>query len=235
MQALRIAVSFFIFCGLLIASCSAARPHHQKGVRGAQKTFCYEKNKHSKISDKSHPVIVLDAGHGGSDEGAKVHGLLEKKLALSTTFLTKKALEELGYKVFLTRAKDAYVSLPKRADVANNLDSVLFLSIHYNSSKNAAAQGIEIFYFDSSEVWRNKASRRLANLVLHQLLDHTGAQSRGIKKGNFCVIRETNMPAILIEAGFMTSPEERLNLRDKTYLEKIAQGIAKGVDKYLKS
>lgn len=200
-------------------------------IHGVQKTKCTSCDDNS----VSKPLIVLDAGHGGNDEGAKVHGLVEKKITLRTTLLIKKALETHGYKVHLTRSKDSFVSLQKRVNIANQIDAILFLSIHYNSSKNNTAKGIEIFYNDSSELWRNKASRRLASCVLNQMVQETGASSRGVKKGNFFVIRETQMPSVLIEVGFMTCPEERAVIKKKEYQEKIAQGIAKGVDRYLKA
>jgi N-acetylmuramoyl-L-alanine amidase len=71
-------------------------------------------------------------------------------------------------------------------------------------------------------------------LILKELISHTHALSRGVKAGNFHVIRDTTMPAVLVEGGFMTNKEERSNLRDKEYIDKIAKGIAHGIDKFLK-
>jgi N-acetylmuramoyl-L-alanine amidase len=179
------------------------------------------------------PLIILDAGHGGSDEGAKVRSLLEKRITLTTTLLTKKYLEELGFRVLLTRSRDVFVSLQRRTGIANKAKASLFVSIHYNSSRNNEASGIEIFYSDDKD-WRSHSSKRLANLILYHLVDETGALSRGVKKGNFHVIRETEMPAVLVEGGFMTNQEEGSLLKDRTYLDHIAKGIAEGVEKFLK-
>lgn len=181
------------------------------------------------------PLIILDAGHGGSDEGTKVKMFKEKKITLMTTLYTKKQLEQLGYKVILTRTRDIYVPLPRRVSIANKSKAALFVSIHFNSSRNATAKGIEIFSYDSKELWRKRASRRLATCILRDVVTQTDASSRGVKFGNFHVIRETDMPAVLIEGGFVTNKDECKNLRDRHYLEKLAKGIAQGVDHYMKS
>jgi|ERR1700722_10859706 len=183
----------------------------------------------------AHPLIILDAGHGGTDEGARVKTFMEKRITLTTTLLTKKRLEERGYKVILTRARDNYISLARRVSIANRTKCAAFVSIHFNASRSHTAKGVEIYFCDTSEKWRTRASRRLADCILYQVIDQTEAHSRGVKGGNFHVIRETEMPAVLVEGGFVTNADERKLLRDKEYLSKIAEGIANGVDKYFKS
>lgn len=182
----------------------------------------------------SQPLIVLDPGHGGNDEGAKVSTVMEKKITLTTALLTKRLLEELGYRVILTRSRDIYIPLSGRANIANKNEGDLFVSIHFNAAPNAAAKGIEIFYYNKEKSKRTQMSRQLANNILYYLLDETEALSRGVKKGNHHVTRETTMPAVMVEGGFITNPDERTLLKDRAYLTKIADGIAKGVDKYLK-
>lgn len=186
------------------------------------------------IPQHAKPLVILDAGHGGSDEGAKVHFFQEKRVTLSTVLLLKKQLEEMGYRVILTRSRDVYIPLHRRVSIANRTRAVVFVSVHYNASQSREAKGIEVFYCSGQSAWRAQASKGLAASILSQLITHTQAESRGVKSGNFHVIRETEMPAVLVEAGFITNVEERSLLRDKTYLEKIAKGIAAGVDKYLK-
>lgn len=188
----------------------------------------------SKIIKK--PIIVLDAGHGGLDRGAKIKYpfVEEKRLTLSAIRFTKKYLEQLGYRVVLTRAKDYFVPLTKRVDLANNANGEIFVSVHFNSCPNNTANGIEIYFYNSNEnKSRTKNSKNLAHCVLTDLVKNTNAKSRGIKKGQFCVIRETKMPAILIEAGFLTNPEERDNIRKTPYLEKISLGIAEGIENFI--
>jgi len=180
------------------------------------------------------PLIILDPGHGGTDEGAKVQTVLEKKITLTTAMLTKKKLEALGYRVIMTRSRDIFLTLPRRVAIANKSKAALFVSIHYNSSPNPAAKGIEIYYFEAKGD-RTRESKKLANQILFQVLDQTEAHSRGVRRGNFYVVRETAMPAVLVEGGFMTNMDERFNLKDRKYLEKIAKGIAQGVHKFLSS
>lgn len=185
-------------------------------------------------STTTKPTIMLDAGHGGRDEGTKVHSLKEKRITLSTTLYAKKYLEEMGYRVILTRGRDIEMSLPRRVALANQTKTALFVSIHFNFSRNHQASGVEIFYYNGRESFRAKESRKLANDILHQVIDQTQAASRGVKNGNFHVIRETLMPAVLVEGGFVSNDKECAKLRRKEYLEQIAKGVALGVDKYFK-
>lgn len=218
MKFARVYVLFFLF-GFCAPSCAAKNDYFS--AQDAETTA-------------RQSVIILDAGHGGTDEGAKVQSFKEKKITLLTTLLTKKHLEEKGYRVLLTRGRDIYVSLPKRVSLANKSVGTLFLSIHFNASVSKEAQGVEIFYYAGGDV-RARASQRLANCVLRQVLEPTGALSRGVKRGNFHVIRETTVPAVLVEGGFMTCREEREKLKNRAYLDLLATGIAEGIDQYLRT
>lgn len=189
---------------------------------------------HALVAGCVKPLVVLDAGHGGNDSGASFGNFLEKRVNIITALLTKKYLEELGYRVIMTRSKDTFVSLSRRVEIASQVKADIFVSIHFNSSINRQAEGIEVYYYSSKPIPRNRASQQLANYVLPQLIDQTGANSRGVKTGNFHVIRETVMPAVLVEGGFITNQKERQKIRQRKYLEQIALGIAQGVDKYFK-
>ena len=151
-----------------------------------------------------------------------------------TTLLVRKHLEELGYRVIMTRGKDVFIPLQRRVSIANKTKAVLFVSIHYNSAPSPEAHGIEVFYHGAGRGKRSEESRKVASCVLKEMIDQTKALSRGVKVGNYHVLRETHMPAILIEGGFITNGIERSQLRDKAYLEKLSHGIASGIDKYLK-
>jgi N-acetylmuramoyl-L-alanine amidase len=221
------------FCFILsvlafVTSCSAGKSPTYHGVQGS-----YEASSLTPASTLK-PLIILDPGHGGMDEGAKINTFMEKKIALTAALLTKKHLEKLGYRVIMTRNRDVFLPLPRRVSIANKTKGSLFVSVHFNSSPSVEAQGIEIFYYDSKEMWRTRASKRLANCILYGVVDQTEAVSRGIKQGNFHVIRETEIPAVLVEGGFMTNKEERAKLRDRAYLDRLAIGIAQGIDKYMK-
>ena len=141
----------------------------------------------------------------------------------------------MGYRVLLTRSSDVFVPLKRRVYFANKANCELFVSLHFNSCSTQIVKGIEIYYHSSSNYKRSRASRGLANSVLSQMIKKTAAKSRGVKRGNFCVIRETKMPSILIEGGFMTNPQEMNNLRQQIYLEKLARAVAEGIDSFVKS
>jgi len=183
----------------------------------------------------SGPCVVIDSGHGGLDLGAKARQPYceEKRVALQTSRLVKKYLTQLGYHVIMTRSSDVFVPLDQRVDIANKAGAELFVSVHFNSSRNPTAKGIEVYFCDGgSNMAKNSSSRRVASLVLARLIRRTQAVSRGVKKANFYVIRETQMPAILVEAGFISNPKERALLKDPDYVDQIARAIADGVDHY---
>ncbi len=181
------------------------------------------------------PIVVIDPGHGGKDEGARVRTFLEKQLTLRTAYLTKKHLETLGYRVVMTRARDVFLPLGTRVVLANRRSPSLFISIHYNSAASPTAKGIEVYYYSKGQQKRRVASKELAGSILDQMVLETQARSRGTKQGNFQVIRDTTMPAVLVEAGFITNSEERALIGTQTYLDKLAKGIATGLDKYVRS
>lgn len=185
------------------------------------------------------PHIVIDPGHGGEDYGTystTAPRYQEKLLTLASAMMLKRFLHQLGYKTTLTRKEDVFISLDQRALVANKLQPTLFVSLHYNSAPSAEAEGIEIYYYRTDEnKKRASKSKELAQHVLERALDTTQAKSRGVKHGNFAVIRETEMPAILIEGGFLTHPEERARIKNPIYLKQLTWGIAMGIDDYIQS
>ncbi len=182
-------------------------------------------------------TVVIDAGHGGNDQGTKAKNPFceEKRVCLQTARLVKKYLDQLGYHVIMTRSSDAFIPLFRRVEIAKQADAQAFISIHFNASRVPTASGMEIFFYDSKETKkRTILSKKLADSILTRVLRRTDAHSRGIKKGNLYVIRETSMPAVLLEGGFISNPEERAKLKSYEYLEKIARGVADGIDFYFK-
>lgn len=183
-------------------------------------------------------LIVIDAGHGGEDMGTR--SLIppkyqEKSLNLATALLVKDFLQRMGYLVKMTRSDDTFIPLATRSLIANNYNPKLFLSVHYNAAPSEQAEGIEVYYYQSDDdKSRSVNSKKLADSVLSQVIEKTRAKSRGVKHGNLAVIRETNMPAILIEGGFMTNQSEMEKIKDPAYIKQLAYGIALGVDQYLK-
>lgn len=189
------------------------------------------------INTPNAPTVVIDVGHGGTDRGAKANNPYceEKKLCLLTGRLVKQYLEQFGYHVVMTRSTDNFIPLSKRVEIAKQAHANIFVSVHYNSSRSPQAKGIEVFFFDSKQnKSRATASKKLADSILSRVIWKTEAKSRGVKMGNFYVIRETSMPAVLVEGGFISNPSERTLLKSRDYQEKIAQGIAEGVHQYFK-
>jgi N-acetylmuramoyl-L-alanine amidase len=185
------------------------------------------------------PLIIVDPGHGGEDFGTKsltrpkYH---EKSLNLTTALILNDFLQQMGYRTLMTRSKDEFITLLRRAEFANENNADLFVSVHYNSAPAKEADGIEIFYYKLDE---NKArvneSRKLASNILTKVLKNTEARSRGVKDANFAVIRETKMPAVLIEGGFLTNENELDKIKDPAYVKSLAWGIAQGIQSYLNS
>lgn len=181
--------------------------------------------------------IVIDAGHGGEDYGTHSNNKPrqhEKYLSLSTALMLRDHLNRMGYQTFLSRSKDEFISLPNRVSLASKKRATLFVSVHYNSAPNVKAHGVEVFYYRPKKVnERSEVSSKLAEAVLGRVLKNTQAKSRGVKHGNFAVVRDTNMPAVLIEGGFLTNTGELKKLRDPAYLNRVAKGIAQGINDYV--
>lgn len=182
-------------------------------------------------------TIVIDPGHGGKDLGTTAEiGLPthEKVVNLATAQMLQTYLQQMGFRTLMTRQRDVFISLSERCQYANEQNADLYISVHYNSAPSDKAHGIEVFYFNSLEnIKRANASKELAKSVLDNVISLTGAKSRGVKHGNLAVIRETSMPAILIEGGFFTNADEYQKIKDPAYQKKIAWGIALGVNKFV--
>jgi len=179
---------------------------------------------------RSEGLIVLDAGHGGTDTGAiGTRGTEEKEINLAIARLTQKDLEEMGYQVVQTREGDYFLSLQERAELANKLAPVAFVSIHSNSIPNPETQGIMTFHHPTAG-----EARKLARYIQSSLIEVTRAVDKGVRTADFYVLRETLVPAVLVETGFLTNPEEESRLRDPSYQALIAQGIARGIAAWLR-
>ncbi|TYO95314.1 N-acetylmuramoyl-L-alanine amidase [Desulfallas thermosapovorans DSM 6562] len=171
-------------------------------------------------------LIILDPGHGGKDVGAIGYsGKYEKDLVFNITSQLKTALENEGYNVILTRTDDSYVSLEERVNIADRTNAFAFISIHANSATNSAVEGVEVFKFYGSDP-------RLAQNVLNSILRQTGQVNRKVKEAGFYVIKNTLMPAILIETGFISNPREEAFLWDPQNQEAIVRGIVNGIMDY---
>jgi N-acetylmuramoyl-L-alanine amidase len=207
-------------------------------------------------------AIVLDAGHGGWDLGTVgKKGLLEKDLVLDIVERLGKLLEtKLGAQVIYTRQDDSYVPLEKRAEIANLSNADLFLSVHANYSDLSSARGVETYYTNTyfsvkartaedaaalTQVnWtgvdiRAKVtdSHRLASDVQQALIrglitDNPDLRNRGVKEAQYVVLTGTQMPAVLTEVSFVSSPEDEDRLQNSEYRQQIAEALYRGVARY---
>ena len=192
-------------------------------------------------------AIFLDPGHGGSDSGAVENGVREKDLTLSVYNKVSSRLASLGYTVLTSRNTDKDVGLVSRADQANKSNADMFLSIHFNAGGRGTAYGIETYYYKPEDGYtptinkenhnnpeRIEKSRKLANKIQQNLLYKTGAYDRGVKRASFAVLRETSIPSILVELGFIDNQEEVNKIKTNEYQEKLADGIVDGIVEYYK-
>jgi len=214
------------------------------------------------------PTVVIDAGHGGADLGARgPNGELEKDLALAVARKVAAQLQKRGTRVLLTRSKDVFVPLGERTDIANRAHADLFVSIHANSAPDREISGTETYFLSleasddeamrvavtENDVFRQagtaddgrdvvgailgdlirtehlRDSSELAAAIQRKLAELPGT-SRGVKQAPFVVLTGVNMPAALVEIGFITSSKEAARLRQRDRQEAIARAVAAAID-----
>lgn len=175
------------------------------------------------------PLIVIDPGHGGMDEGCSGKNTQEKDINLAIAQLLADKLTEKGYQVILTRETDKEAALEERVELAQEKGADIFVSIHQNAcEESAGAKGIETW----CQTGADEASLRLARLIHKYAVKSTGADDRSLQQGDLYVTRESNMPSCLIETGFLSNTSEEQQLADPQYQEKLAEGIATGIGLY---
>lgn len=173
-------------------------------------------------------VIVIDAGHGGRAVGATKLGISEKDINLAIVLELKKLLDEdekIG--VYYTRVNDSNPSLDQRVALANKVQADLFISVHNNASSGGVLtndHGTQVLYSqsDTSEL----SSKHLAEICLDQVVDATGSKASGLVKGDdIRIIKNSEVPVALVEAGFMSNRQELELLNTQEYQAQIAAGI----------
>ena len=195
-------------------------------------------------------VVFLDPGHGGRDPGAVYNGLREKDLNMSIYRKLRSELEKLGYTVLTSRDKDVYVDfVTERSEMVNKTDADVFISIHFNATgvPGANRSGVETYIYepdDSIKPRINKVahdnpirlseSKRLADNIHNSVVSVAGANDRGVHGANYAVLRETVKPAVLIELGYMDSPEYK-KISDEKYQNKLVEGIVTGLRNFYKT
>lgn len=171
--------------------------------------------------------VCIDPGHGGSDSGALGIGIKEKDVTLSVSLQLADMLQKVGAQIKLTRNKDMFVPLSERAKIANAFGADYFVSVHANGFEFPSANGIETFCHPQAAA---KAAK-LAEEIQAELVKATGLRDRGAKRANYQVLRETVMPAVLVELPFLSNPVEAKLLGDPVFRARCALAIAHGVGK----
>jgi N-acetylmuramoyl-L-alanine amidase len=179
--------------------------------------------------------LVLDAGHGGNDPGGKSLGRAEKETVLIAQDYVWKFLAERGHTCTPTRVKDAFVPLSVRAAFANQHEADCFVSLHCNASGNPAAKGPWTIHARGST--RGKALAHAIQTPLAAAAYGSKAavypdESNWVGGRRLAVLRQTRMPAVIVEMGFMTNPKESELLDSDAYLEHLARAIAAGVHEW---
>lgn len=167
-------------------------------------------------------VIVIDPGHGGEDPGALSDVTQEKEVTLQTAKALKQALEDAGAEVHLTREADDTVSLADRPDMANDLQADAFISLHYDSQETVTSSGTTAYYY-------NDESLKLAQYIQPQMLEQLPLPSNGIRFGDFQVLRENDIPAVLLELGYMSNPSDVATFTQEEYHNNVAETVVDGL------
>lgn len=185
-------------------------------------------NKGSAVSSAlDGEFIAIDPGHGGKDPGAVANGVQEKDIVLSVGSRLEDKLEAAGAEVVMTRSNDNFVELKERANIANRANADSFVSIHANAVYSSSVVGQETFYYPGSE-----EGEELAEAIQSELIKAVGSKDRGTKDANFSVLRNTAMPASLVELGFVTNEQEAELMKTSDFQNKAATAIYKGIEKY---
>lgn len=190
-------------------------------------------------------IVVIDPGHGTIKAGGWVDpgaiGLYLKVKELDVNLPISLKIEEYlsreGIQVILTHRGTTNRDLYDRANLANDQNAYCFVSIHANAASNRAVQGVGVFYYAPEwmpEIYMQRLERQnLAKYILDEAVKATGRPSYGIFEDNFAVTRETKMPSVLVETGFLTNQQEEQLLSNSDFQDKMAKGIAQGILKFI--
>ncbi|MBS4194792.1 N-acetylmuramoyl-L-alanine amidase [Lederbergia citri] len=177
-------------------------------------------------NEVSTKTIVIDPGHGGRDEGAAgANGTIEKNLTLNAALLLSEKLKKAGFNVILTRSADEYVSLQDRAELAYIKNADIFISLHFDSIEDSSVHGHTTYYYYDDEV-------KIAEAIHNRITDAIHISDRGVRYGDYYVLRENQRPSILLELGYLSNPAEEQVIKTKKYMDKITNAIEKGLVDY---
>ena len=178
------------------------------------------------LGEENH-MVVLDAGHGGEDGGTVEQAATEKEINLAVVLKLKELLEEQGIRVVLTRDKDIFMKLEERVQIANGEKADLFISIHCNYyEKDSSIYGLECYYCKSGEEGKHYAEK-----IMETIEESKNIVSRNVKPADYYILKNTTVPAVLVEIGYLSNYNERNQLMSEEYQEKLAGELVKGIVK----
>ena len=176
-----------------------------------------------KDTSRSFSGVVIDAGHGGHDDGASTrYAGREKDATLEVAMRLRPKVQAAGFRTVMTRSDDTFIPLQKRAAISNRQGNVVFVSVHFNYSPRSDVRGTEVYY-------NSRCSAEIARNILNQVSAIPGASSRGIRTANFAVLRRNEYPAVLVECGYLTNPYEGRRCGGGEFREQLAQAITRGL------
>lgn len=174
-------------------------------------------------TSRSFKTVVIDAGHGGHDNGTRSRwGGLEKTNALNVAKALDVRLRSAGFRTVMTRQSDRFVELNDRAAISNRQENAIFVSIHFNEARSRRISGAEVHY-------KSAVSRPLAERILARIDALPGTASRGVKPANFRVLKLNQYPAVLVECGFLSCRSEGSRCATAAYQGQLAGAIADAI------
>jgi N-acetylmuramoyl-L-alanine amidase len=197
-----------VLCWLTALAAGVALPGCTTGVKDTSRTFT---------------TVVIDAGHGGHDNGTTSrYAGHEKDATLDVAMRLRPKLEAAGFRTVMTRNSDTFIPLDTRASISNRSRNVIFVSIHFNDSRRSHVRGSEVYY-------KSRCSERIAGNILSQVAAIPGATSRGVRTANFRVLKKNQYPAVLVECGYFSNPVEGRRCANGAYREQLASAISRGI------
>lgn len=172
-------------------------------------------------------LIFIDAGHGGMDKGEiGKGGLIEKNFSLIISLREKESFEKLGYEVAMSRTTDEYIPLTSRVEAANTMKADVYISNHVNSG---GARGVEVLHSVSDDRGKKLAEKICEYISGVGLINRGAKTKRGMNGDYHLAIRETTMPSVIIEYGFIDSVYDGEFLKDEYFIEKMASAVVRAV------
>lgn len=195
------------------------------------------------MTDENRYIVAIDAGHGGNDPGKIVGDVYEKDINLSIAFKLKEILEENGIEVVMTRSEDVglysetdsnkkVADMKNRCGIINNCGANILVSIHQNSYSSQNVKGAQVFYYEHST-----EGEKLAGIIQNSIKSSIDKTNERMHKANdsYYILLNVSAPAVIVECGFLTNPEEKEKLLDDSYQNEMANAIAMGIIEYKNS